>query len=218
MGKGGKFCHLKPMPQPDNYVCFMSVENPGQYIAFMGNGAPGVPRNMRENNQEAQFFIRIERHVSTYNTTIMTPFGRPSMANNFHEGSVIQLYLKENGNYISINRNGFIQYVKTPNDHHTFFRIGDRGMGIYTLHSYKYKGFRLRVRNNALEGKGNPDMSSDFRLKEMPDGTVIFESVVSGGVFVAIQGSHGLQTNLNAMLVTIQRFGGAETITKTPLN
>ena len=26
-------------------------------------------------------------------------------------------------------------------------------MGIYTLHSYKYKGFRLRVRNNALEGK-----------------------------------------------------------------
>ena len=49
--------------------------------------------------------------------------------------------------------------------------------------------------------QGNPDMSSDFRLKEMPDGTVIFESVVSGGVFVAIQGSHGLQTNLNAMLV-----------------
>ena len=26
-------------------------------------------------------------------------------------------------------------------------------MGIYTLHSYKYKGFRLRVRNNVLEGK-----------------------------------------------------------------
>jgi hypothetical protein len=48
------------MPQPDNYVCFMSVENPGQYIAFMGNGAPGIPRNMRENNQEAQFFIRID--------------------------------------------------------------------------------------------------------------------------------------------------------------
>lgn len=59
-GKGGKFCHLKPMPQPDNYVCFMSVENPGQYIAFMGNGAPGVPRNTRETNQEAQFFIRVE--------------------------------------------------------------------------------------------------------------------------------------------------------------
>ena len=59
-GKGGKFCHLKPMPQPDNYVCFMSVENPGQYIAFMGNGAPGIPRNMRETNQEAQFFIRVE--------------------------------------------------------------------------------------------------------------------------------------------------------------
>ena len=59
-GKGGKFCHLKPMPQADNYVCFMSVENPGQYISFMGNGAPGVPRNTRETNQEAQFFIRVE--------------------------------------------------------------------------------------------------------------------------------------------------------------
>ena len=66
-GKGGKFCHLKPMPQPDNYVCFMSVENPGQYIAFMGNGAPGVPRNMRETNQETQFFIRVEvRKLMTY--------------------------------------------------------------------------------------------------------------------------------------------------------
>ena len=52
-----------------------------------------------------------------------------------------------------------------------------------------------------LLSQGNPDMSSDFRLKEMPDGTVIFESVVCGGSFVAIQGSLGLQTNLNAMLV-----------------
>ena len=41
------------------------------------------------------------------------------MQNNFRDGAVIQLYLKENGNYISINRNGFIQYVKTPNDHHS---------------------------------------------------------------------------------------------------
>ena len=49
--------------------------------------------------------------------------------------------------------------------------------------------------------QGNPDMSSDFRLKEMPDGTVIFESVVCGGSFVGIQGSKGLQTNLNVFLV-----------------
>ena len=44
-------------------------------------------------------------------------------------------------------------------------------------------------------------MSSDFRLKEMPDGTVIFESVVCGGSFVGIQGGKGLQTNLNVFLV-----------------
>ena len=49
--------------------------------------------------------------------------------------------------------------------------------------------------------QGNADMSSDFRLKEMPDGTVIFESVVCGGSFVTIQGSRGLQTNLNTFLV-----------------
>ena len=49
--------------------------------------------------------------------------------------------------------------------------------------------------------QGNPDMGSDFRLKEMPDGTVLFESVVNGGTFVGIQGSRGLQTNLNVILV-----------------
>ena len=49
--------------------------------------------------------------------------------------------------------------------------------------------------------QGNPDMSSDFRLKEMPDGTVLFESVVCPGSFVGIQGSKGLQTNLHVFLV-----------------
>ena len=52
-----------------------------------------------------------------------------------------------------------------------------------------------------LLAQGNPYMSSDFRLKEMPDGTVIFESVVCGGSFVGIQGTQGLQTNLNVFLV-----------------
>ena len=49
--------------------------------------------------------------------------------------------------------------------------------------------------------QGNADMSSDFRLKEMPDGTVLFESVVCSGSFVGIQGSKGLQTNLHVFLV-----------------
>lgn len=49
--------------------------------------------------------------------------------------------------------------------------------------------------------QGNPDMNSDFRLKEMPGGTVLFESVVCAGSFVGIQGSNGLQTNLNVFLV-----------------
>ena len=49
--------------------------------------------------------------------------------------------------------------------------------------------------------QGNPDMGSDFRLKEMPDRTVLFDSVVNGGTFVGIQGSRGLQTNLNVILV-----------------
>ena len=54
---------------------------------------------------------------------------------------------------------------------------------------------------SCISMQGNPDMSADFRLKEMPDGTVIFESVVCGGSFVGIQGSKGLQTNLNVFLV-----------------
>lgn len=59
-GKGDKYSHLKPMPQPDNYVCFMSVEKPGHFISFRSNGIPGVPKDTHETNQDAQFFIRIE--------------------------------------------------------------------------------------------------------------------------------------------------------------
>ena len=65
------------MPRPDNYVCFMSVENPGQYISFRSNGGPGVPRDTREDNQDAQFFIRVEvraamhRHVHCTHTGLL---------------------------------------------------------------------------------------------------------------------------------------------------
>lgn len=59
-GRGGKFCHLKVMPQPDNYCCFMSVEYPGQYVVFAPNGAAGNAQSTSTGDNNCQFFIRME--------------------------------------------------------------------------------------------------------------------------------------------------------------
>ena len=34
-----------------------------------------------------------------------------------------------------------------------FFTLRDRGMGIYSLDTYKYSGYRLRIDNFTLSGK-----------------------------------------------------------------
>lgn len=145
-----------------------------------------------------------------------------------------------------------------------FFELIDRGMGIVSLHSKQYPGFRLRMNNFILEGKvctcspeynylltfhlsdylsiqGDPTLLADWRLKENADGTVQFESVTSPGACVGINRSGTLVKDLSIFLVVrhvayatptshhepltsldlcssslqnIQKFGGAETITK----
>ena len=63
-GKGGKFCHFRVHVLPDNYVCFESVQNPGQYLNMGITGVAGDPRTMGINDMAAQFFVRIEVRLS----------------------------------------------------------------------------------------------------------------------------------------------------------
>ena len=59
-GKGGKWCHLKVVVQPDNYCSFMSVEIPGKYINFLKNGSMGGAKVIVSSyDTSAQFFIRV---------------------------------------------------------------------------------------------------------------------------------------------------------------
>ncbi|XP_064387079.1 uncharacterized protein LOC135335495 isoform X2 [Halichondria panicea] len=217
-GNGGPFCHFVARTHPDNYVSFLSVANSNQYLAFAEHGNAVATNSVAESDIRTQFYIRINKMRHGHSSTISTPFGRASLANQLTDGCVVQLYLKSNNFYLSINAAGILQNIVNGNDKHTFFKVSDRGMGIYSLHAYKYPGYRVRMQNGALVGKGSPDLASDFRLKESVDGTVSFESVIQSGSYVGIKGPAGFQTKLYIFLVTIQKFGGSETITKTPLN
>ena len=44
-------------------------------------------------------------------------------------------------------------YILTPFPVAAFFELLDRGMGIVSLHSKEYSGYRLRMNNFVLEGK-----------------------------------------------------------------
>eukprot|EP00731_Ephydatia_muelleri_P018280 Em0011g320a len=217
-GKGHKFCYLRVKPLPDNYVMFESVESPGQLLALTAQGVCRSPVGLGPGDQEAHFFVRVQKQLHAYSTLIMTPFGRPSIMNQLRDQSLIQLYVKSTGTYLSISNSGFVVFTPNGNDAHTFFKYSDRGMGIVSLHSNKYPGFRMRAFNGSIQGKGDDNINADFRVKENPDGTVVFESVSCPGINIGIQAGPQYVVGLSINLVGIQNFGGSQTITKTPLN
>lgn len=49
--------------------------------------------------------------------------------------------------------------------------------------------------------QGPPDMNADFRVMDVQDGTVCFDSVTSPGTFIGITVANGQQTNLNIMML-----------------
>jgi hypothetical protein len=212
--KANENCHLRVHVQPDNYVVFESVKNPGEFVAMQKNDVPPEKvKGLEMSDEMVQFFVRVERQKHPHSQQIMTPFGRLSIANQLRDRSIIQLYLKPS-TYLSINGTGFILSTTNGGDKNTFFTLIDRGMGIVSLHSHQYPGFRLRMNNFVLEGKGDPNLSADWRLKENGDGTVQFESVICQGACVGINKGGTLVKNISIFLVNVQKFGGAETVTK----
>lgn len=49
--------------------------------------------------------------------------------------------------------------------------------------------------------QGMSDLNTDFRIKDVQDGTVCFESVSCPGSFIGITVANGMQTNLNIQLL-----------------
>lgn len=216
---GDKHSHFIVRALPDNYVTFESAEHTGQYLCLAKNGSPGDPRTVGPTDGDAQFFVRIEQQKHQYSAQIQTPFGRPSIANQLRDNCILQLYLKTTNVYLAIDRHGNVTNTSNGNDSTTFFILKDRGMGNYSLLSKQFPGYCLRTVNFTLQGKGDPNMAADYRLKEMGDGRVIFESVICQGAFIGIGiGGGRVETALNLFMVTVQNFGGTETTTKQPLN
>ena len=59
-GKNNKYAHLAVQPQPDNYCFLMSVDHPGRFLNFLGNGNCGNRTTAERKDSYSQFFIRIE--------------------------------------------------------------------------------------------------------------------------------------------------------------
>ena len=72
-GAGKKFCHLKIMPQPDNYCCFMSVENPGHYVTVLPSGFCGNQHETTTQGVNSQFFIRMDVRTCIYGILCLVP-------------------------------------------------------------------------------------------------------------------------------------------------
>ena len=58
--KGGTNCYLRVHVLPDNYVYFESTEHSGHYLGIAKNGSACKPKEVRPDNIETQFFVRVE--------------------------------------------------------------------------------------------------------------------------------------------------------------
>ncbi|XP_011404280.2 PREDICTED: uncharacterized protein LOC105312944 [Amphimedon queenslandica] len=213
-GSNDKHCPLKVHVLPDNYIYLESLHQPGTYVGFDQRGNPRKPKELAPSEVDAQFFVRIlrQKHLSY---DIKNPGGGASVFTRIPDMSVVQFFVSGHEKYLSINSAGAVLTTANPNDDTTFFYWKDRGMGIVSLQSYKFQGYRFRVSGNAIIAKGDPDLNSDFRVKENSDGTVTFESVVNPAMSLGIAIGSTAVTSLSANLMNIQQYGRNTTVTKS---
>lgn len=62
---------------------------------------PSLPEQMQKNS---------------YSQAVMTPFGRPSIANQLRDNAILQLYLKTTNMYLAIDRHGNVINTANGND------------------------------------------------------------------------------------------------------
>lgn len=53
---------------------------------------------------------------NSYSQAVMTPFGRPSIANQLRDNAILQLYLKTTNMYLAIDRHGNVINTANGND------------------------------------------------------------------------------------------------------
>lgn len=115
-GKGGPFTQLKLGVLPDNYVTLESVSNPGNYVNMSSQGVANAPNTIMPTSPDAQFFVRLNRQCYTPRTTLMTPFGTPSLINKVHNDMIVQLEAFHTGVFLAVMPNGSVTMSSNPMD------------------------------------------------------------------------------------------------------
>ena len=115
-GKGGPFTQLKLGVLPDNYVTLESVSNPGNYVNMSSQGVANAPNTIMPTSPDAQFFVRLNKQCYTPRTTLMTPFGTPSLINKIHNDMIVQLEAFHTGVFLAVIPNGSVTMSSNPMD------------------------------------------------------------------------------------------------------
>ena len=113
-GKGGPFTQLKLGVLPDNYVTLESVSNPGNYVNMSSQGVANAPNTIMPTSPDAQFFVRLNKQCYTPRTTLMTPFGTPSLINKIHNDMIVQLEAFHTGVFLAVMPNGSVTMSSNP--------------------------------------------------------------------------------------------------------
>jgi hypothetical protein len=214
-GKIDKNCQLKHhVLSSNNYVYFESNENPGYFLGFNHKGEARKASEVKDHEEDVQFFVRMERQKHPYCNAILGVNNLPStLFSRVTDRSIVQFHAGQN-RYMSIDPKGNVVTISDPNSENTFFIWKDRGMGIVSLQSHKSPGYRVRMTNFVVVGKGEPDINGDFRVKENGDGTISLESVSCQGGFLAVDVNKAAVNHLHVNMVVIQKFGKSNTVTK----
>jgi hypothetical protein len=156
-------------------VAFESVKFPLHFLSVNKNGVVVLEK------QEMKaicihFNVYVNRFKGPYSRVLTSPFasGRPSVVGKLKDMSVIQLYSRKHGLYLSLGRK--VQASDTEDDG-TFLLFRDRGMGRVSFTSY-FGRKKLRIDHNGHLSTDSHEKYKDFYVRECPSGALLFESIV----------------------------------------
>jgi len=79
-------------------------------------GVTNAPNTIMPTSPDAQFFVRLNRQCYTPRTTLMTPFGTPSIINKIQNDMVIQLEAFHTGVFLAVMPDGSVSISSNPMD------------------------------------------------------------------------------------------------------
>ena len=186
-GQGGKWCEVRALPTPDNYVAFESIKAPGQLMGITHTGAVHRADKLTAADNESHFRIRIVKIApSTMELpTLLRYDGQPSVLNSLKDGARVQLVSRSYGDTLEIKDNGTIG-TKGGSGVGSSLIVRSRGGNIVSFQHVKHQGFMLCIQSGSVRGRQGTGLQVDFVIHETYDRHILLESLANQGQFIAV--------------------------------